>query len=220
MKRERITAGYSRGMGVVRGLFPGWVIGPVLAFAFLAVLVGLMDVLDPQKAQADEAKFYLDCPTTEVREGENVDVFLVRVTDHQHDAHFGASWHTDAGTAGTNDYVHQETEFIRSSQAERLANRLSRTVETQDDGLVEGNETFTIRFSPVDNVVDRDDPDRDEKYEITIIDDLSITGIEISSTPAEGDTYGIGETMEFEVTLSAEAEVEGVVVMGTYVGDQ
>ena len=69
-------------------------------------------------------------------------------------------------------------------------------------------------------MVDRDDPDRDEKCEITIIDDLSITGIEMSSTPAEGDTYGIGETIEFEVTLSAEAEVEGVVVMGTYVGDQ
>ena len=50
-------------------------------------------------------------------------------------------------------------------------------------------------------------------------DGLRITGIEMSSTPAEGDTYGIGETIEFEVTLSAEADVEGVVVMGTYVGD-
>ena len=51
-------------------------------------------------------------------------------------------------------------------------------------------------------------------------DGLSITGIEMSSSPAKDITYGIGETIEFEVTLSAEAEVEGVVVMGTYVGDQ
>ena len=111
MKRERITAGYSQGMGVVRGIFPGWVSASFLMVALLAGLVGLMSVLDPQKAQADDAKFYLDCPTTEVREGENVDVFLVRVTDHQHDAHFDASWHTDAGTAGTNDYVHQKTDL-------------------------------------------------------------------------------------------------------------
>ena len=37
--------------------------------------------------------------------------------------------------------------------------------------LVEGGETFTVRFSPVSNVVDRTDPERDEKRQFTITGD-------------------------------------------------
>ncbi len=138
---------------------------------------------------ADQAKFYLDCPTTEVREGEDVDVFLVRVNNHQHGVTFGAYWHTDAGTAGTSDYVHQDTGAVWGNDSERLANRDKRTFRTREDNLIEGNETFTAHFSPVDNVVDRNDPERDEKCEITIIDDdPNITDVESTSSPATGDT--------------------------------
>ena len=57
---------------------------PVLAFTMLAGLIGLMIFLQPAPASADEARLYLDCPTTEVREGDSVDVFLVRVITHDH----------------------------------------------------------------------------------------------------------------------------------------
>ena len=139
---------------------------------------------------ADQAKFYLDCPTTEVREGEDVDVFLVRVTNHQHGVTFGAYWHTDAGTAGTSDYVHQNTGAVWGNDSERLANRDKRTFRTREDNLDRGdNETFTAHFTPVNNVVDRNDPERDEKCVITIIDDdPNITDVEVTSSPATGDT--------------------------------
>ena len=42
---------------------------PVLAFTMLAGLIGLMAFIQPTPASADDAKFYLDCPTTQVREG-------------------------------------------------------------------------------------------------------------------------------------------------------
>lgn len=56
---------------------------PMLALAAVAGLIGLMAFLQPAPASADQAQYYLDCPTTEVREGESVDAFLVRVTNHQ-----------------------------------------------------------------------------------------------------------------------------------------
>ena len=40
------------------------------------------------------------------------------------------------------------------------------------------------------------------------------------STPADDDTYGVREIIQFQVPLSAAVDVEGVVVMGTYVGDR
>ena len=86
----------------------------------------------PPPVLADDAKFYLDCPTTEVAEGDNVDVYLVRVTDHQHSSNFGARWHTDPGSAGTSDYLTQNTEsrIWSTTAAEREANQLARSFHT------------------------------------------------------------------------------------------
>ena len=76
-------------------------------------MIALFALQSPAPVYADQARFYLDCPTTEVRERESVDVFLVRVTNHQHSVTFGAYRHTDARTAGTDDYAHQDTDAIR-----------------------------------------------------------------------------------------------------------
>ena len=174
---------------------------------------------DPAPVLADQAKFYLECPTTEVRKGDSVDVFLIRVANHQHSVTFGVYWRTDAGTAGTSDYVHQDTGAVWGSESERLVNRAKRTFRTREDSLIEGNDTFTARFSPVDNVVDRNDPDRDEKCEITIIDDdPNITDVEVTSSPARDDTYGVGETIEISATFSTDVEVDGDPGLGLWVG--
>ena len=78
------------------------------------------------------------------------------------------------------------------------------------DALTESNETFTARFSSTRNVVDLDDPARDEKCEITIIDTPNITSIAIISEPVrDNNTYGIGETIEIEATLSTSVDVDG-----------
>ena len=194
----------------------------LMAVAFIGALglVGVTEIHNPPPVYADQVKFYLECPTTAVREGDSVDVFLVRVPNQQYSVTFGAHWHTDAGTAGTDDYVHQNTGAIWGSEAEGLANRAKRTFETRQDGLVEGNETFTARFSPTDNVVDRNNPDRDEKCEITIIDDdPNITHIDIISEPArDNDTYGVGEVIEIEATFSTDVDVDGNPGLGLWVG--
>ncbi len=74
---------------------------------------------------------------------------------------------------------------------------------------VRGHETFTARFTPTDNVVDLDDPERDNKCEITIVDDVpNIMDIEVTSSPArDNDSYGVGETIEISATFSTDVDV-------------
>ena len=191
---------------------------PMLA---LAGLIGLMAFLQPAPASADMPKFYLDCPTTEVREGESFEVFLV--WDHSDGGWtYGAWWHTDVGTADSSDFTSLPGESSRiewSNTAETTAKRQARAVYTTEDTNVEGDETFTVRFTPVDNVADRNNPDRDEKCELTIVDDdPNITGIDIISTPARDSTYGIGETIEIEATFSTSVDVDGNPGLGLWVG--
>ena len=198
----------------------GWPV-PVLAFTMLAGLIGLMAFLQPAPAFADESKLYLDCPTTEVREGDSVDVFLVRVTNHDHWwEYFGAYYFTDAGTAGTGDYVPQDGSGpIRwSYDSERAANRAIHTFETRQDALVEGNETFTVRTDEGD-IADLNDPDRDNKCDITIIDDdPNITEVAVTSSAGRDNTYGLGETIEISATFSTVVDVNGTPSLGFWVG--
>ncbi len=73
----------------------------VLALATLVALTWLAGLYNPALVAADDDTFYLDCPTTEVPEGGSVDVYLVRLTDHEHDDHdsFGAYWYTQVRSA-------------------------------------------------------------------------------------------------------------------------
>ena len=192
----------------------------VLAFTMLVGLTWLAGLHNPAPVLADTAKYYLDCPTTEVREGESVDVFLVRVINHDHWwEYFGAYWFTDAGTAGTDDYVPQDGSSLRFSyDSERAANRVIQTFETRQDALVEGDETFTVRTDP-DGILDLNDPDRDEKCEITIIDDdPNITEVAVTSSAGRDNTYGLGETIEISATFSTAVDVDGTPSLGFWVG--
>ncbi len=197
----------------------GWQFAELVPVALIA-LVRVFGPRNPQPLLADQAKFYLDCPTTTVWEGKNVDVFLVRVTDHQHSVTFGAYWHTDAGTAGTDDYVHQNTDAVWGSRAESQANRTKHTFETKQDALLEGDETFAARFTPTDNVVNINDPARDNKCEITIEDDDSnITSLSVISEPArDNDNYGVSEVIEIQATFSTSVDVDGNPCLGIWVG--
>ena len=79
----------------------------VLALATLVALTWLAGLYNPAPVAADDETLYLDCPTTEVPEGGSVDVYLVRVTDHEHGDHasFGAYWYTQVRSPlGANFY--------------------------------------------------------------------------------------------------------------------
>ena len=95
--------------------------------------------------------------------------------------------------------------------SEKLANRLQVNLNTKQDSLVEADETFTVFFGPDDNITDRNDPNRDNQCEITILDDDTPVGIktEITSSPASGNTYRAGETIEFSITFNKELAVQG-----------
>ena len=196
--------------------------GLVAAVLGVMLLIWFGSLRNPHPAYADEAKFYLECPRTWVREGESVDVFLVRNTDHQHNVGFYAYWHTYGGTAdGIFDFVDQDGVRHDASDREIRSNRMRHEVQTKDGIVLEGEEKFTVSFTPTANVLNMNDPARDNQCEITVIDDdLYITGIEMITVPALDDTYGLGETIAFTVSFSHQVEVQGNVVMGLWVGDQ
>ena len=90
---------------------------------------------------------WLDCPTTEVSEGDRVYVYL-----SQNDPNSRLSgtyqWYTDPGTATSGrDYVAYSVVNQLPSEREILTNRMRFFVDTTEDSVKEASETFTIRFS-------------------------------------------------------------------------
>ena len=164
-------------------------------------------------------KLHLDCPQTHVEEGDAIQVYLVRTDLNGHEGYnFGAYWHTSAFTANGFDYHHRGRVWQSSSGAQRRHNRMAYTIRTYEDTRLEGEETFTVSFTPLDNVKNHDDPRLDNRCEIAIVDDEArVTGIDIISRPAAGTTYGRKETIEFAVTFSREVEVKGRPIMGIWV---
>ena len=193
----------------------------VLAGALLLVIAmaGFVGLRSPPTVSAHDAKFYLDCPQTWVREGESVDVFMVRESDHQHNVGYFAYWYTDEGTAhGVFDFVEEDGVHQYTTSEEKDANRMRHTVQTKDGLVLEREESFIVRFGGPEYAVDMDDPARDNQCEISIIDDdLKITSVEMVSSPSIGDTYGLGETIQFAANFSHEVEVQGPVLMGMWI---
>lgn len=196
---------------------PSWVAAPLLVAAVLGVAIGLLAIRQPAPVLADDASYYLSCPTTQISEGESVDVFVVQFSVHNHPRfEHRVSLHTSPGTAGPDDYVHQDTgtiaeylgyehHYIEAWGGQYNEERWARwSIQTREDNLVEGPETFTLRFEPASLQRNSYLPERDNKCELTIIDDdPQVTNIEVTSTPAMGDTYGAGEEVEFAVTFNA-----------------
>lgn len=188
--------------------------GPVAA---LIGLPGLIAFSDPVPVAANG--FYVECPTTEVREGDSFEVTLVYTGTVGTNNYIGAYWHTDAATADSTDFVAQDSVLHWGTVEDSRDGRVNHTFSTREDTLIEGNEIFTVFFTPTDNVVNMNNPDRDNKCEITIIDDdPNVTGVGIVSTPARDETYGVGETIRFRATFSRAVEVDGNPALGLRVG--
>lgn len=161
----------------------------LLSVALLAAILALVAGLSPPPTQANSVVFYLRCDNTHIPEGEGFTALLVRVGTFNRSI-FGAAWHTDSGTADASDYVHQDTGIIYGSLADSKDNVIGRYFQTREDRLYEGNETFTVRFSPTNNVYDRNDLYRDEKCPITIVDDeaLPAAPANLTATALNGET--------------------------------
>ena len=90
-------------------------------------------------------------------------------------------------------------------------------METRQDALVEGDETYTVRTDTA-GILDLNDPDRDEKCEITNIDDPNVTVVEVTYSAGRDNTYGLGETIEISATFSTAVDVNGTPSLGFWVG--
>ena len=135
---------------------------------------------------------WLDCPTTEVSEGDQVIVSL-RQNDPNSRLTGPYRWHFEPGTATRRDYVADPGHFFFPGERHIRLNRVPYTITTTEDSVKEASETFTIRFTPTDRVRDRNNPPIDEKCEITILDDDTANAAPtgepvISGTPRSGQT--------------------------------
>ena len=186
------------------------------ALGFATVCLGLATF--PQVASAGSTGFWLECPTTEVDEGDDVTVYLRHAPENPDVIYIYTAWfHTDAGTATTRDYVAQNRRQQSTSQSEARARRMAVTVSTTEDDVIEEDETFTIRFSPTDSVRDPDDSDYDEKCELTILNDDYPPTLQ-SNNPVEVLASGTRIALRFDSTLDTanpppasafEVEVDG-----------
>ena len=190
----------------------------VLIISALVALFWISGILNPAPVAADDDTFYLDCPTTEVPEGGSVDVYLVRVTDHEHDDYdsFGAYWYTQVRSALGADFYGFHGNFYSSTEAEQLTGRSARAIVTRQDGLAEGNEYFEVSIDRPTGALAENQP---SSCNIIIIDDdPRITEVEVTSSPGRDNTYGLGETIEISATFSAPVEVDGNPALGMWAG--
>ena len=163
----------------------------ILILATIAIIgLAVLSWWLPQVAFAHATKFYMVCEQRKVIEADSFTATVVR-THNDHANKFFAYWHTDDGTANTDDYNDVNNVYQLSSSG---ATRMNRTISTKHDARIESTETFTVRFSPTTNVLDSNHPDKDEKCNIKIIDDDAEITL---SEPRWGKWYTAGETIEF-----------------------
>ena len=151
--------------------------------------------------------WWLDCPRTTVTEGNSVRVFFVwePPPGYSGDSRFGTWWYTDPGTAIAGDYVElpgRSEDVVWSTEQERIDRRQPRRVYTNQDHRVEHDETFTVRFSTASRVHDEDDPERDNKCEITIRNDDNFTGDIETSTDGTKVIITISEGLKNHLLLN------------------
>ena len=164
-----------------------------LAAAALIALIGVFSLDDAAQAQANLSDFSVECPT--VTEGKSGRMTLkADVGSGGNTYEVGVFTYT--ASASEDDYTpHSNTRFSFNESPAYF------TFQTTEDDRVEGDETFMIGGNGYGawrgcNVVIRDD-------------DLRVTGIEMVSTPASGDTYLVGEDIEFTLTFSHEVDATG-----------
>ena len=187
----------------------GWRPGPPLLLAIVAgiavlVLFGQKDKFVAPAEAAAETVWWLDCPTTSVVEGDQFTVYLKRqpVPGDQH-LHFYTYWSTDEGTASSNDYtaLDRVRQSTRDGDGERAANSMPRVIYTTSDPRVEHDETFTVRISE-GNIRDMNDPDYDDRCEITIRNDDKFTGDIETSTDGTKVTITLNEGLKHHLLLN------------------
>ena len=145
----------------------------------LAGFVALQS-MSTASANANATGVLLECPMTDVLEGESLDVFLVRADDATDVESLGASWRVIAATAAASDFSSFESNFEWSTNPETGEYRMAGSIATSQDDLAEGDETFTVGYALGNDA----DAELIETCVVTIKDDdPHVTELRIASTP-------------------------------------
>ena len=172
----------------------------------LAVLsVVAVPALAPRVALADHDSTYVICPDP-VLEGNSAQMG-VRRSGFDVQAVTVFTDHGD-GTAGPDDYT--EYRGVQFEQSEGAT--LQIPIDTAEDTQPEHDETFAVGIwgdgvwhGCVVTIVDDDEP--------------RITGVDFSSSPADGSAYRAGDAVDVVVSLDANVEVEGTPTLSLHVSD-
>ena len=168
-------------------------------------------------ANANATGVLLECPMTDVLEGESLEVFLVRADDATDVESLGASWRVIAGTAAASDFSSFESNFEWSTDPETGEYRMAGSIATSQDDLAEGDETFTVGYALGNDA----NAELIETCVVTINDDdPHVTSLRIASSPAVGDTYGLNEEIEIEAVFNTPVTVQGRAHLGMWIGSR
>ena len=192
----------------------------ILAMLPLAALVAAVALFEPGRpapAHANETGIWAHCtrgwdlriaqPKTRPTESENYKA-IIR-TDNRGNGLIRGHWYTVAGTADTSDYVDVQGQYGEGHGV------VIGEFATRNDRYPERQERFTIRF------VNAASGGENAECPITITDnDEGAHSVRITSSPADGQTYRIGETIEFRLDFTRWVELEGEVLLGFRIGEE
>ena len=196
-----------------------------------AALIAVLATLAPQTVNAGRPHHHIDCPDGPVTEGDSFEVSVLNITPNyvHYDTlePFEVYWSTTAITADERDYpamrrVRQDGTDHETWQLRKM----SKTFDTTEDSVSEGNETYKVSFDPVGNVLGS------SSCTITIVDDDGPGAWRtwVDSTPGgneEGSSdteeasdhlYGLGDTISVKQLFTEKVTVSGDVNVGIQVG--
>ncbi len=178
---------------------------PLMAVLVVVVVLTLIAVglVLAGPVYADHNDMYVVCPEP-ISEGETAHMQVAR-RGHRIEK-LWVFTNYDNFTAHDGDFVAYHGDEFSNDSGSRT---LQIPVITTEDAQPEHDETFAVGFWGDDVwhgcVITIDDDDLPE-----------VTGVEISSRPARGDTYRAGESIDVTLTLDQEVEVVGRSMMALY----
>ena len=188
----------------------------ILAMLALAALVGTVGLLGPggpEPAHANANNIEVICLSggfgSTPEEGIPAMVGIKIADENRPWAMVRGNWYTQPGTADTSDYEDFQGLFEEGEQ------QILQAFPTLEDPYSEADETFTVRFENAAS------GGNDVECEITIVDNdgAGAHDVRITSTPEDGDTYRLGETIEITMDFTDTVEVEGDVQVGFRIGE-